>query len=68
MIFPPKQCWRLVHSHGSLGSMSTTSRTTTSGPRTRVQRSSSNWGLPFYVADDLEGNRWTIAAGRPTMG
>lgn len=25
------------------------------------------WGLPFYVADDLEGNRWTIAQARPTM-
>ena len=28
----------------------------------------SPWGLPFYVADDIEGNRWQIAGGRPTMG
>ena len=27
----------------------------------------SPWGLPFYVADDLEGNRWTFAQARPTM-
>ena len=26
------------------------------------------WGLSFYVADDLEGNRWRFAGGRPTMG
>lgn len=25
------------------------------------------WGLPLYVTDDLEGNRWTIAQARPTM-
>ena len=25
------------------------------------------WGLPLYVADDLEGNRWTFAQARPTM-
>ena len=25
------------------------------------------WGLPFYVAADLEGNRWTFAQARPTM-
>jgi uncharacterized glyoxalase superfamily protein PhnB len=25
------------------------------------------WGLPFYVADDLEGHRWTFAQARPTM-
>jgi uncharacterized glyoxalase superfamily protein PhnB len=27
----------------------------------------SPWGLPFYVVDDLEGNRWTFAQARPTM-
>lgn len=25
------------------------------------------WGLPLFVTDDLEGNRWTIAQARPTM-
>ena len=32
-----------------------------------VRPLSSPWGLPFYVADDLEGNRWTFAQARPTM-
>ena len=27
----------------------------------------SPWGLPFYVAEDLEGNRWTFVQARPTM-
>jgi uncharacterized glyoxalase superfamily protein PhnB len=27
----------------------------------------SPWGLPFYVAEDCEGNRWTFAQARPTM-
>jgi uncharacterized glyoxalase superfamily protein PhnB len=27
----------------------------------------SPWGLPFYVAADLEGHRWTFAQARPTM-
>jgi uncharacterized glyoxalase superfamily protein PhnB len=27
----------------------------------------SPWGLPFYVAEDLEGHRWTFAQARPTM-
>ena len=30
-------------------------------------RTGQPWGLPFYVADDLEGNRWTFAQARPTM-
>lgn len=25
------------------------------------------WGLPMYVAEDPEGNRWTFAQARPTM-
>jgi uncharacterized glyoxalase superfamily protein PhnB len=25
------------------------------------------WGLPYYVVDDLEGNRWTFVQARPTM-
>ena len=32
-----------------------------------VAELSSPWGLPFYVADDPEGNRWTFAQARPTM-
>jgi uncharacterized glyoxalase superfamily protein PhnB len=35
---------------------------------TIVQELASPWGLPFYVAEDLESNRWTIAQARPTMG
>lgn len=27
----------------------------------------SPWGLPLYVAEDVEGNRWTFAQARPTM-
>ncbi|HJP73694.1 MAG TPA: hypothetical protein VJ914_05465 [Pseudonocardiaceae bacterium] len=34
---------------------------------TIVRELASPWGLPFYVAEDLEGNRWTIAQARPTM-
>lgn len=34
---------------------------------TIVDELDDRWGLPFYVADDLEGNRWTIAQARPTM-
>lgn len=34
---------------------------------TIVEKLDSPWGLPFYVADDLEGNRWTFAQARPTM-
>jgi uncharacterized glyoxalase superfamily protein PhnB len=34
---------------------------------TIVEKLDSPWGLPFYVADDLEGNRWTILQARPTM-
>ena len=34
---------------------------------TIVTELSSPWGLPFYVADDPEGNRWTFAQARPTM-
>ncbi len=32
-----------------------------------VTELASPWGLPFYVADDPEGNRWTFAQARPTM-
>jgi DNA-binding transcriptional ArsR family regulator/uncharacterized glyoxalase superfamily protein PhnB len=32
-----------------------------------IRELASPWGLPFYVADDLEGNRWTFAQARPTM-
>jgi uncharacterized glyoxalase superfamily protein PhnB len=32
-----------------------------------VTELASPWGLPFYVAGDLEGNRWTFAQARPTM-
>ncbi len=34
---------------------------------TVVEKLDSPWGLPFYVADDPEGNRWTFAQARPTM-
>jgi uncharacterized glyoxalase superfamily protein PhnB len=37
------------------------------GGATIVTELASPWGLPFYVADDLEGNRWTFAQARPTM-
>jgi hypothetical protein len=37
------------------------------GRATIVTELASPWGLPFYVADDLEGNRWTFAQARPTM-
>jgi uncharacterized glyoxalase superfamily protein PhnB len=32
-----------------------------------VEKLAAPWGLPMYVADDLEGNRWTFAQARPTM-
>jgi hypothetical protein len=32
-----------------------------------VTELSSLRGLPFYVADDPEGNRWTFAQARPAM-
>jgi uncharacterized glyoxalase superfamily protein PhnB len=32
-----------------------------------VAELSSPWGLPLYVAEDCEGNRWTFAQARPTM-
>jgi uncharacterized glyoxalase superfamily protein PhnB/uncharacterized protein YndB with AHSA1/START domain len=32
-----------------------------------VTEPASPWGLPFYVAADPEGNRWTFAQARPTM-
>jgi hypothetical protein len=32
-----------------------------------VKQLASPWGLPFYVADDPEGNCWTFAQARPTM-
>jgi uncharacterized glyoxalase superfamily protein PhnB len=34
---------------------------------TIVEKLNSPWGLPFYVAEDLEGNRWTFLQARPTM-
>ncbi len=34
---------------------------------TIVTELASPWGLPFYVAADPEGNRWTFAQARPTM-
>jgi len=34
---------------------------------TIVEELHDGWGLPLYVTDDLEGNRWTIAQARPTM-
>lgn len=34
---------------------------------TIVEKLDSPWGLPFYVVDDIEGNRWTFAQARPTM-
>jgi uncharacterized glyoxalase superfamily protein PhnB len=32
-----------------------------------IEELRSPWGLPHYVADDLEGNRWTFVQARPTM-
>ncbi|HEX4864487.1 MAG TPA: VOC family protein [Acidimicrobiales bacterium] len=32
-----------------------------------VQKLDAPWGLPMYVAADLEGNHWTFAQARPTM-
>ncbi|MGA8115879.1 MAG: VOC family protein [Actinocatenispora sp.] len=34
---------------------------------TIVEDLSSPWGLPFYVVEDPEGHRWTIAQARPTQ-
>jgi uncharacterized glyoxalase superfamily protein PhnB len=34
---------------------------------TIVEKLGSPWGLPFYVVNDLEGNRWTFLQARPTM-
>ncbi len=34
---------------------------------TIIEKLASPWGLPFYVVDDPEGNRWTFAQARPTM-
>jgi uncharacterized glyoxalase superfamily protein PhnB len=39
----------------------------TTGGATIVAKLDSPWGLPFYVVDALEGNRWTFAQARPTM-
>jgi uncharacterized glyoxalase superfamily protein PhnB len=41
-------------------------RSATNGA-TIVDKIDSPWGLPFYVAEDLEGNRWTFLQARPTM-
>jgi uncharacterized glyoxalase superfamily protein PhnB len=32
-----------------------------------LQELDAPWGLPMYVAEDPEGNRWTFAQARPTM-
>jgi len=37
------------------------------GGATIVTDLASPWGLPFYVAEDCENNRWTFAQARPTM-
>jgi uncharacterized glyoxalase superfamily protein PhnB len=37
------------------------------GKATIIQTLNSPWGLPFYVAEDPEGNPWTFAQARPTM-
>ncbi len=42
-------------------------RHASAGGATIVEPLASPWGLPFYVADDLEGNRWTFVQARPTM-
>lgn len=34
---------------------------------TVVEPPSAPWGLPMYVAEDLEGMRWTFLQARPTM-
>jgi uncharacterized glyoxalase superfamily protein PhnB len=34
---------------------------------TIVRKLDAPWGLPMYVAEDPEGNRWTFAQARPTM-
>jgi uncharacterized glyoxalase superfamily protein PhnB len=34
---------------------------------TIVHPLASPWGLPMYLAADLEGNHWTFAQARPTM-
>jgi uncharacterized glyoxalase superfamily protein PhnB len=42
-------------------------RRASNGGATIIQKLDSPWGLPFYVADDPEGNRWTFVQARPTM-
>lgn len=37
------------------------------GGATIIQKLDDPWGLPFYIADDPESNRWTFAQARPTM-
>jgi uncharacterized glyoxalase superfamily protein PhnB len=37
------------------------------GGATIVTELGSPWGLPFYVAADLEGHQWMFAQARPTM-
>jgi uncharacterized glyoxalase superfamily protein PhnB len=34
---------------------------------TIIQKLDAPWGLPMYIAEDPEGNRWTFARARPTM-
>jgi uncharacterized glyoxalase superfamily protein PhnB len=38
-----------------------------SGGAVIVEKLDAPWGLPLYVAEDCEGNRWTFAQARPTM-
>jgi hypothetical protein len=32
-----------------------------------IEKLHSPWGLPFYIAEDLERNQWTFLQARPTM-
>ena len=55
----------------SLGCTSMTSKITSPAPRATARpswrRSTPYPGSSVYVADDLEGNRWTFSQARPTM-
>lgn len=42
-------------------------RHTSASGATIIDKLESPWGLPFYAAEDLEGNRWTFVQARPTM-
>ena len=41
-------------------------RSTANGA-TMIEKLHNPWGLPFYIAEDLEGNQWTFLQARPTM-